>query len=388
LFFDEPVVAGQGNNSKQVIRRVFGVVVACGLAASCSSSSDFGSAMGFTQLAEQGLGDPSKGETTSAITTASVDDASQVPSSDAASPEVLAFAHPTPRPAALAAEEIEAVADVAVPVQQPAAVAAIAEQGTQPQATDAVAGKQPEGANQAPEAVETAALTEPVPAKKRGFFSSLFGSRSEQPENEVSQKPAAPATPQVAAVNKPETRQLAEKKVLIDTTAVTSAYSASVLPGVRENRELFDIVRKSNGSDDSDVDLYEEEGTYQLASAVGLARLAPHGLLKQREDVDTSCFKPHLVRLLKIIEGHYGKPVVVTSGYRSPAHNRRVRGARKSAHMDCAAADIQVAGVSRWELAKFARSLPGRGGVGTYCHTASVHVDVGSERDWNWRCRK
>ena len=29
-----------------------------------------------------------------------------------------------------------------------------------------------------------------------------------------------------------------------------------------------------------------------------------------------------------------------------------------------------------------------RGGVGTYCHTDSVHVDVGPERDWNWRCRR
>jgi uncharacterized protein YcbK (DUF882 family) len=32
--------------------------------------------------------------------------------------------------------------------------------------------------------------------------------------------------------------------------------------------------------------------------------------------------------------------------------------------------------------------MPGRGGVGTYCHTNSVHVDVGPERDWNWRCRR
>jgi uncharacterized protein YcbK (DUF882 family) len=54
--------------------------------------------------------------------------------------------------------------------------------------------------------------------------------------------------------------------------------------------------------------------------------------------------------------------------------------------MNCAAADIVVEGVSKWELAQFARSLPGRGGVGTYCHTNAVHVDVGPERDWNWRC--
>ena len=80
--------------------------------------------------------------------------------------------------------------------------------------------------------------------------------------------------------------------------------------------------------------------------------------------------------------------MVVTSGYRSRRYNRKVRGARKSQHMYCAAADVQVPGVSKWELAKFVRSMPGRGGVGTYCHTESVHIDVGPERDWNWRCRR
>jgi uncharacterized protein YcbK (DUF882 family) len=90
---------------------------------------------------------------------------------------------------------------------------------------------------------------------------------------------------------------------------------------------------------------------------------------------------------LKQIEGRYGRKLIVTSGYRSPAHNRRARGAKNSQHMYCAAADIQVPGVGKWELAKFARALPGRGGVGTYCHTESVHVDVGPNRDWNWRCR-
>ena len=37
--------------------------------------------------------------------------------------------------------------------------------------------------------------------------------------------------------------------------------------------------------------------------------------------------------------------------------------------MYCAAADVQVPGVSKWELANYVRSMPGRGGVGTYCHT-------------------
>ena len=119
-----------------------------------------------------------------------------------------------------------------------------------------------------------------------------------------------------------------------------------------------------------------------------MARLAPNGLKVQRQSVDVACLKPQLVQVLKAVERHYGRSVVVTSGYRSPSYNRKVSGAKKSLHMYCAAADVQVAGVSKWELAKFFRSMPGRGGVGTYCHTNSVHIDIGPERDWNWRCRR
>jgi hypothetical protein len=58
--------------------------------------------------------------------------------------------------------------------------------------------------------------------------------------------------------------------------------------------------------------------------------------------VDVACLKPSLVRVLKTIESHYGKSIVVTSGYRSPPVNRKARGARNSLHMYCAAADVQV----------------------------------------------
>ena len=126
----------------------------------------------------------------------------------------------------------------------------------------------------------------------------------------------------------------------------------------------------------------------QLASAAGLARLAPHGLHIQNSNVDVSCLKPELVRVLKKVERHYGRPVVVTSGYRDPNRNKKARGVENSLHIYCAAADIQIEGVTKSELASYLRSMPGRGGVGTYCYTDSVHIDIGPERDWNWRCRR
>lgn len=219
-------------------------------------------------------------------------------------------------------------------------------------------------------------------ARRGGFLSAFFGAA---PAAAAARTPARKPTPII------ELASTGPAKPLVKASLATGATGSgeNFLPGVRQEG-LFEIKRKSGLDDDSDIDLHEDEGdgAVRIASAAGLARLAPNGLLTQTERVDVSCLKPSLVRMLKTVEQHYGKKIVVTSGYRSPAHNRRARGAKNSLHMFCAAADVQVPGVSKWELAKFVRSMPGRGGVGTYCHTESVHIDVGPERDWNWRCRR
>lgn len=230
----------------------------------------------------------------------------------------------------------------------------------------------------------TAGVMPDAPAiepKKKSFLSSFFGA------SPASAAPA-PSTPQKAKplITLASAKPAEEKPVRV---ASLDDGNMDALPGVRQTA-LFEIKRKSGIDDESDVDLHEDEDgpPVLLASAAGLARLAPNGLLRQRENVDVACLKPSLVRVLKTVERHYGKKMIVTSGYRSPTHNRKVRGARNSQHMYCAAADVQVPGVSKWELAQFVRRMPGRGGVGTYCHTESVHIDVGPERDWNWRCRR
>ncbi|MDP3897430.1 MAG: YcbK family protein [Mesorhizobium sp.] len=219
------------------------------------------------------------------------------------------------------------------------------------------------------------------PPKKRGFLAGLFSASPQE----------APVMSAPSARKPQPVVKLASAGPIGVTPASESPARESLgtaLPGVRQS-SLFEITRKSGLDDDSDVDLHEdEEAPMQLASAAGMGRLAPNGLLIQRESVDVACLKPSLVRMLKQIEQHYGKRVVITSGYRSPTYNKRVRGARNSMHMYCAAVDLQIAGVSKWELANYARSMPARGGVGTYCHTESVHIDVGPERDWNWRCRR
>ncbi|TDW34883.1 peptidase M15-like protein [Rhizobium azibense] len=127
-------------------------------------------------------------------------------------------------------------------------------------------------------------------------------------------------------------------------------------------------------------------GLLEKASLPGMTRVAPNGLHIQNGNVEVGCFKPGMLSVIKAVETHFGKPVIVTSGYRDAGHNRMVGGAEESMHKTCDAADIKIEGVSKWDIAAFIRSLPDRGGVGTYCHTESVHLDTGKTRDWNWSC--
>jgi len=216
-----------------------------------------------------------------------------------------------------------------------------------------------------PQAVELAVV---APPKKASIFSRLFASNPKPPK-------AVPAE---------RARRVAQANPNVELASVDpsprGASEEGGLPGVRMSA-LFEIQTgiEEDGEDASGV---------QMASAAGLARLSPNGLHQQTGKVEIACLKPGLVRVLKSVERHYGKPVIITSGYRSPKHNRRIGGASGSRHTSCEAADFQVVGVSKWELAKYLRTMPSRGGVGTYCHTESVHVDIGSPRDWNWRCRR
>lgn len=286
------------------------------------------------------------------------------------------------------AEETDAVAQK-IAAANASAIAPKSDANTAPAMNNPVyvtAGEPPQAQINAPKKGFLASLFSTTPASAAP--SPLVNTRSGEQPAVVAQANAAPAKPIITLASASSADKPVQLASIGDETGHITGSDA--LPGVRQTA-LFEIKRKSGLDDESDVDLNEDEGSggaYQVASAAGLARLAPNGLLKQNESVDVACLKPSLVRVLKTIEGHYGRKMIVTSGYRDPARNRRANGAKNSLHMYCAAADIQVPGVSKWELASYLRTMPGRGGVGTYCHTESVHVDVGPERDWNWRCRR
>ncbi|MCA0399443.1 MAG: DUF882 domain-containing protein [Proteobacteria bacterium] len=107
---------------------------------------------------------------------------------------------------------------------------------------------------------------------------------------------------------------------------------------------------------------------------------APEPMLveKQTDSVDIACLQPELLKLVRVAGEHFGGTPVITSGQRD-------RGRRGSYHRKCMAADFFIPGIERARLAKYLRALPGAGGVGTYCHTKSVHIDIGEPRNW-WQC--
>lgn len=125
----------------------------------------------------------------------------------------------------------------------------------------------------------------------------------------------------------------------------------------------------------------------------GNRRLAPDFKVRElrcRDGTDTVMVDEALTVVLQCIREHFGKPVTITSGYRTAAHNAAVGGAKSSQHLLGRAADIRVQGVSVEDVAAYAESLmPDWGGVGRYPVKAGraagwVHVDTRADKA-RWR---
>ena len=112
----------------------------------------------------------------------------------------------------------------------------------------------------------------------------------------------------------------------------------------------------------------------------GARQLSPAFKVREfrcRDGSDAIMIDQTLVVLLQAIREHFGKPITITSGYRTAAHNKSVGGAKSSQHLLGRAADIQVAGVSVEDVASYAEALmPDWGGVGRY------PIKPGRARGW------
>lgn len=96
---------------------------------------------------------------------------------------------------------------------------------------------------------------------------------------------------------------------------------------------------------------------------------------KCNDGTDVVFLSPELVKILQKVRERFKRPVTVTSGFRTPAYNKKVGGVENSQHLYGLASDIVVQGVSPITVASYIETLmPNTGGIGLY--DTFVHVDV------------
>jgi uncharacterized protein YcbK (DUF882 family) len=89
---------------------------------------------------------------------------------------------------------------------------------------------------------------------------------------------------------------------------------------------------------------------------------------------------------LQVLRNALNASVTVTSGYRSPEHNKKVGGSPKSQHVEGTAADIKVSGYTPKQVAAKIEELIEKGemkqgGIGIY--STWVHYDFrGTKARW------
>ena len=124
---------------------------------------------------------------------------------------------------------------------------------------------------------------------------------------------------------------------------------------------------------------------YSLAKDGG-KQITAHFKVKEfrcHDGSDTIVVSQDLAEVLEKIRTHFGKPVVINSGYRTESYNKKVGGAAYSQHKYGTAADICISGVTPKQIAAYAETLlPGTGGIGIY--GTFCHVDVRATKSrWN-----
>ncbi len=90
-----------------------------------------------------------------------------------------------------------------------------------------------------------------------------------------------------------------------------------------------------------------------------------------------------LLNRLQAIRTQTGMPMRINSGYRCPAHNRRVGGASNSQHMTGKAADIVIMGMPMAQQRRICDQHFNDGGIGIA--NTFTHVDTrGTRVRWNY----
>ena len=89
-----------------------------------------------------------------------------------------------------------------------------------------------------------------------------------------------------------------------------------------------------------------------------------------------------LAENLQAIRDEIGQPITITSGYRSPAHNKAIKGAKHSFHVKGMAADIKVKDMTPKEVKAIVLRLMKEGKIlkgGVKSYGTWLHYDIRGE---------
>lgn len=84
---------------------------------------------------------------------------------------------------------------------------------------------------------------------------------------------------------------------------------------------------------------------------------------------------------LQALRDYLGTPLLITSAYRSAAHNKAVGGAKGSYHLQGKAFDVRMENQNPEEFEVAARKV-GFTGFGYYAKNGFMHIDTGPKRTW------
>lgn len=118
--------------------------------------------------------------------------------------------------------------------------------------------------------------------------------------------------------------------------------------------------------------------TYYV-SKVGDVKISKNFRVKEfqcKDGTDKVLIDDDLVYKLQLIRDHFDKPLIITSGYRTPSYNAKVGGSPTSKHVKGMACDIRVNGIDPVLVGMYAESIDS-GGIGVYSYVNGfTHIDT------------
>jgi uncharacterized protein YcbK (DUF882 family) len=150
-------------------------------------------------------------------------------------------------------------------------------------------------------------------------------------------------------------------------------YSANASQKQHNIIQFVQTEEKETAKDDYDMDMVRvysarSEGNKKVSTNFHVREYAC------KDGAELVLIHPKLAEILQKIRTHFGRPVTITSAFRTEAHNKKVGGEANSQHLYGRAADIKVTGVTPKKVAEYAETLlPNTGGIGIYSNF--THID-------------